>query len=409
MVDYSGSFSGSFTGSILATNGVISSSAQVIGSLPIGVISGSSQISGDDLTIDYYNLTNLPLTITPFQANSILANNALRDNFASNVKVRLNAENVLSGSLKEQLPVGTISSSLQLISEFDDRYGNELNDGLVSGSAQITLLDTDRTGFDTGDVPEGSNLYYTNQRVKSLLDTEGVVSSSAQLSDTFLEVVGDGVISSSAQVILVDTNMSGFDTGDIPEGSNLYYTDARVRQILNTDNVVSSSAQITSVITDNYMSASIAASGFGDVPDGTISSSAQITALGFSTTDNDSQTLTIAGQTLSISNGNSVILPDGGGGAGGSSIWNTGSQDPNTYEWLQTSNNLKVTGSFDIKGALTVNGKAVFIQSQSSDDGLALEVQGRMRVLEEQIGNYIASASIQIGNSSDTIDCGGFF
>ena len=242
MADYSGSFSGSFTGSLLATNGVISSSAQVIGSLPIGVISGSSQIDTNSLSFDYYNLTNLPVTITPFQANSILANNALRDNFASNVKVRLNAENVLSGSLKEQLPAGTISSSLQLTSEFDERYGNELNDGLVSGSAQITLLDTDRTGFDTGDVPEGSNLYYTNQRVKSLLDTEGVISSSAQLTDTFLEVNGDGVISSSAQVILVDTNMSGFDTGDIPEGSNLYYTDARVRQILNTDNVVSSSA-----------------------------------------------------------------------------------------------------------------------------------------------------------------------
>lgn len=314
MVDYSGSFSGSFTGSILSTNGVISSSAQVIGSLPMGVISGSSQISGDDLTIDYYNLTNLPLTITPFQANSILANNALRDNFTSNVKVRLNAEDVLSGSLKGQLPVGTISSSLQLIGEFDDRYGNELNDGLVSGSAQITLLDTDRTGFDTGDVPEGSNLYHTNQRVKSLLDTEGVVSSSAQ-----------------------------------------------------------------------------------------------ITALGFSTTDNDSQTLTIAGQTLSISNGNSIILPDGGGSGGGSSIWNTGSQDPNSYTHLMTSNNLQVTGSFDIKGALTVNGKAVFIQSQSSDAGMALEVKGRMRVLEEQIGNYIASASIQIGNSQDSIDCGGFF
>ena len=409
MADYSGSFSGSFTGSLLATNGVISSSAQVIGSLPIGVISGSSQIDTNSLSFDYYNLTNLPVTITPFQANSILANNALRDNFASNVKVRLNAENVLSGSLKEQLPAGTISSSLQLTSEFDERYGNELNDGLVSGSAQITLLDTDRTGFDTGDVPEGSNLYYTNQRVKSLLDTEGVISSSAQLTDTFLEVNGDGVISSSAQVILVDTNMSGFDTGDIPEGSNLYYTDARVRQILNTDNVVSSSAQITSVVTDNYMSASIAASGFGDLPDGTISSSAQISELGYITSQTDSQTLSIAGQTLSISNGNSVILPDAGGAGGGSSIWNTGSQDPSTYEWLQTSNNLKVTGSFDIKGDLTVNGQSVFIQTSASDAGAAVVVEGRLKILEEQIGSYIASASIQLGNSRDTIDCGGFF
>ena len=36
-------------------------------------------------------------------------------------------------------------------------------------------------------------------------------------------------------------------------------------------------------------------------------------------------------------------------------------------------------------------------------------INGRLKVLEQQIGNYIASASIQIGDSQDTIDCGGFF
>ena len=287
MADYTGSFSGSFTGSLLSTNGVISSSAQVVGSLPIGVISGSDQlpsglISGSgqlpsglisssaqvvptDLTIDYFNLTNLPVTITPFQANSILANSALRDNFVTNVKNRLNAENVLSGS-----------------------------------------------------------------------------------------------------------------------------------------------SQITDVVTDTYMSASIAASGFGDVPDGTISSSAQISALGYITSETDAQTLSISGQTLSISNGNSVTLPQAGIGSG-ASIWNTGSQDPGVYTYLQTQNNLKVTGSFDIQGDLTVNGKSVFIQDVGTDDGLAVEVQGRMKILEKELAGYIASASIQIGGTKDSIDCGGFF
>ena len=300
MADYTGSFSGSFTGSLLSTNGVISSSAQVVGSLPIGVISGSEQlpsglISGSgqlpsglisssaqvvptDLTIDYFNLTNLPVTITPFQANSILANSALRNNFTTNVKNRLNAENVLSGSLEELLPDGTISGS----------------------------------------------------------------------------------------------------------------------------------SQITDVVTDTYMSASIAASGFGDVPDGTISSSAQISALGYITSETDAQTLSISGQTLSISNGNSVVLPQAGVGSG-ASIWNTGSQDPGAYTYLQTQNNLKVTGSFDIQGDLTVNGKSVFIQDVGTDDGLAVEVQGRMKILEKELAGYIASASIQIGGTKDSIDCGGFF
>ena len=287
MADYTGSFSGSFTGSLLSTNGVISSSAQVVGSLPIGVISGSDQLPSGlisssaqlpsglisssvqvvptDLTIDCFNLSNLPVTITPFQANSILANSALRNNFTTNVKNRLNAENVLSGS-----------------------------------------------------------------------------------------------------------------------------------------------SQITDVVTDTYMSASIAASGFGDVPDGTISSSAQISALGYITSETDAQTLSISGQTLSISNGNSVVLPQAGVGSG-ASIWDTGSQDPAAYTYLQTQNNLKVTGSFDIQGDLTVNGKSVFIQDVGTDDGLAVEVQGRMKILEKELAGYIASASIQIGGTKDSIDCGGFF
>ena len=65
-----------------------------------GSFSGSFEGNGSGLTdINYYNLANLPTTITPFQKNSILANNSIRDNFASNVKTRLNTEGVISGSV----------------------------------------------------------------------------------------------------------------------------------------------------------------------------------------------------------------------------------------------------------------------------------------------------------------------
>ena len=329
-----------------------------------GSFSGSFEGNGSGLTnIDYYGLGNLPTTITPFQKNSILANNSVRDNFVSNVKTRLNAE-------------GVISSSAQLTTEFDIRYGNEVGDNLISGSAQV----------------------------KSLLPS-GVISGSTQLPT--------GLVSGSTQVKSL-----------LPNGT------------------VSGSAQITSVVTNTYISASAAASGFGQgggettalnvftasidsevtalmaatssyltsTPAGTISSSAQITALGYSTSDSDAQTLTLSGNNLSISNGNSVSLAGlGGGGSGGSSIWNTGSQDPSSYTHLLTQNNLRVTGSVDIKGDFTVNGQSVFTQTSASDAGNAVVVKGRLKVLEEQIGNYIASASIQVGNTQDTIDCGGFF
>ena len=74
-----------------------------------------------------------------------------------------------------------------------------------------------------------------------------------------------------------------------------------------------------------------------------------------------------------------------------------------------TTASLQVTGSFDILGNLTVNGKSIFIQTSASNGESAVEVQGRLKIIEKQIVDYIASASIQIGNTQDTLDCGGFF
>lgn len=82
--------------------------------------------------------------------------------------------------------------------------------GLVSGSSQIVLNDADKTGFDTADVAEGTNLYYTDTRVKTKLDAEGVISGSAQVTITesqisdlqsYLTSIPNNVMSSSAQVV----------------------------------------------------------------------------------------------------------------------------------------------------------------------------------------------------------------
>ena len=198
-------------------------------------------------------------------------------------------------------------------------------------------------------------MYYTNQRVGVYINNKGV-------------------ISSSAQVVLNDADFTGFNTDDVDEGStNLYYTTDRVKTKLNTENVVSSSQQV---------------SDFGFI--------------------DEQQTLSIVGQTLYISNGNSVVLPQQGVGSG-ASIWTTGSQDPDTWTYLETQNNLVVTGSFTIKGDLTVNGQSVFNQTEANDDASAVEVNGRLSMVERQINGYIASASIKIGNTRDVIDCGGFF
>ena len=372
-----------------------------------GSFSGSFEGNGNGLTnIDYYNLSNLPTTITPFQRNSISANNAFRDNFADNVKDRLNAESV-------------ISSSAQLTTEFDLRYGNEEGDNLISGSSQVDFNSI--SNVPNGLVSSSAQItitesqisdlaHFTSADVRGVMNTDSVVSSSAQV----IQHLPSGTVSSSNQITISESQISDLTHTDVSSLNN--FTSSVVLNSVTS----SMSVATASFISDTFISESAARSGFGqgggtsdydeliNVPSGIISSSAQITALGYSTTDNDNQTLSISGQTLTISDGNSVILPSAGGG-GGSSIWTTGSQDPEAYTHLMTSNNLQLTGSFDVLGDLTVNGKSIFTQTSASDNESAIVVNGRIKILEQQIEGYIASASIQIGNTQDTIDCGGFF
>ena len=407
-----------------------------------GSFSGSYEGNGNQLTnIDYYNLSNLPITITPFQKNSILANNSIRDNFVANVKARLSAESV-------------ISSSAQLLTEFDVRYGNEIGDDLISGSAQIKPLlpsgtvsgsaqtvanlpsgivsgsvqidydlisdkPTTITADQSSAITTNSNkVGYTDAAVKAKLSTEGVISGSSQITITesqisdlqsYLTSVPVGTISSSAQIAEL-----GYLTSETDSQTLTYVGDT-----LTISNGNSVTIPTGSNLPDGIVSGSVLRTLDGttvlsgsktQIPAGTISGSSQISALGYITSETDSQQLTLSGNNLSISNGNSVSLAGlGSGGSGGSSIWNTGSQDPGSYTHLMTSNNLKVTGSVDIKGDFTVNGQSVFTQTSASDAGNALVVKGRLKILEEQIGSYIASASIQVGNTKDTIDGGGFF
>ena len=159
---------------------------------------------------------------------------------------------------------GTISGSAQVI--------DALPSGVVSGSSQISL-----GGFDTDDLSEGSsNLYYTDTRVRNYIRSIDVISGSSQLEGTFLEINGDSVISSSQQVVLNDADKTGFDTADVTEGSNLYYTVARVKLKLNQDSVISGSSQLTTEFDSRYLNTN---------GDGVVSGSEQISLSGFSTSN----------------------------------------------------------------------------------------------------------------------------
>jgi hypothetical protein len=176
------------------------------------------------------------------------------------------------------VPAGLVSSSAQIsitesqISDLTHYTDSDVKakldvENVISSSAQISITESQISDL----------THYTDSDVKAKLDVENVISSSAQISitesqisdlthytdsDVLNYIGGLGVVSGSTQISFLDLN-------NIPAG------------------IVSSSTQITDVITDSYISASVAASGFGsggtadftqltNVPAGLVSSSAQI-------------------------------------------------------------------------------------------------------------------------------------
>jgi len=135
-----------FTQGNITTVGTVTS-GNIVGILPDGVVSGSEQISG---------ITNTQL------AGSIAASKlagSIGNSKLSNSSISIAGNSV---SLGGSLALSTITNG----------------SGIVSGSEQISL-----SGFNTSQLSENTNLYYTDTRVKTKLDTEEVLSGSITSAD----------------------------------------------------------------------------------------------------------------------------------------------------------------------------------------------------------------------------------
>jgi len=151
----------------------------------------------------------------------------------------------------------------------------------------------------------------------------------------------------STQIGNVNSTISGLSTTDISEGTNEYFTNAKVDSRLSTAGVFTDSSDVDLTLTTNYVlgikdrlntenvisssqqiSASAASSGFGagggggaSIPNGTVSSSAQtIENLGSSTILSGSITSTdISDFSTAVSSSAAAAGFDGGGGGAGGS------------------------------------------------------------------------------------------
>ena len=222
--DYSGSFSGSFFGDITASNGVVSSSAQVIANLPAGAVSSSTQIQ-------YNSVANRPQTITAFQRNSITANTNFRESTFPTVS-------------------GSISTRLTTLEGASDSTGSEqtlsFNDGTnalsISSGNSVDLSSLAGGGGSGG----GTNI------------TASIKGESLSKVVRSFNFVGNAVTASNVGNAVTITINTG-SGGGVPSGT------------------ISSSAQLPSgILSSSAQLPSGILSSSAQLPSGTISSSAQL-------------------------------------------------------------------------------------------------------------------------------------
>jgi hypothetical protein len=227
-----------------------------------GIISSSAQISalgyvvggGGGGTSDYTQLINVPngiisgssqITALGFVSSS--TNISALNTFTSSIDTKFATLGSQTGSFGggATIPVGTISSSAQITALGFVSSSASVPTGTISGSSQLTA------SFDSRYTLSGS--------VQNVTLPSNIVSGSSQISYTGLSNIPAGIISSSQQL-----------PQGLVSGSS---------QVLGGSGVISGSSQLTASYDSRYtLSGSIQNV---ILPSNLISSSAQITALGF--------------------------------------------------------------------------------------------------------------------------------
>ena len=294
--------------------------ADVIG----GVVSGSSQVIGILDSLNTYTSSN--------DTNQTTQNG------------RLTALEVETGSISTEQSIqdGRLNNLESYTASVDSLYEEKASGThtLVSGSSQIDLASV--TNNTTTNVSEGTNLYYTDLRVKTKLDVETVISGSSQLSSSFdsryVNTTGDESISGNKTfnnnvVISGDLNVAGTttytSTNNVNIGDNIlelnFGGSATTSGILTKDSTGGSttSGSLLWDATNDYWKAGK----FGSeakillsLGDGVVSGSAQITKTlqQVTTAGNTTSTsISITNSTASTSKTTGALIVTGGIGTSG--------------------------------------------------------------------------------------------
>ena len=200
----------------------------------------------------------------------------------------------LHTSLQLSDVIAIVNSSETKKTTYGSLY-NGIRDGLVSGSSQVQIGSV--TGFSSYSSSVAANdveLFATASDHETRVDALEAFSSSL-----------DGEFVNNAELAAatagLETTIDNLTTDNIDEGDNLYYEDYRVKYKLNVEGVISGSSQIILGDVTNFTS-------YSSSVDSILTNLVNATS-SYLTSETDSQTLSIVGDQLSISNGNTVSVP----------------------------------------------------------------------------------------------------
>jgi len=229
------------------------------GGIPLTNNSTSDLPEGNNL---YYTAARVDARVTyAITAQSIATEsfvlsitNPISSNLSSEITRATNAENTISTNLTNEISRATAKEN-SIQSELDDEvFDRESGDAdlqtqintLTSNAYTGTDFDTDFSAKSTTDLSEGTNLYYTDARVRSHVESQdldlgsnkvlfaNMYSSEANLPSAstyhgmFAHVHGTGkgyFAHAGSWIKLLDESSS--TTTDLSEGTNLYYTESR--------------------------------------------------------------------------------------------------------------------------------------------------------------------------------------
>ena len=321
-----------FTASIeTEVDSLTSATSSYLTSVPSGTVSGSTQITS---VID----------------DTYISASAAAGGFGSGGSAQ-SLQDMLDASANQEL---TLSGSLNLNQPTDaDLNYNEVRAGSISALngggfwGEISDINANRTALNIGISADDDNFVQTKlysgegynsvdpRSIYTRLYPHDYVLASSQSkyveatakgltgADSFREYFQVDINTSQAKYLSPLTASNGFVADEIKISSiDSATTNPDKFLVIDSDGLIEymSGSQLSDSIgaltslPANIVSSSTQISDLGfltSLPSGTISSSAQISALGYLTSETDSQTLSIAGDQLTISNGNTITIPTG--------------------------------------------------------------------------------------------------